>query len=270
MKKKQSAAILHSGPWKKVFGQFPEYLSRLTGWPIVEDDRDISFGYVLGWDEEKPPRCQTYIPFEAILSANDKREQYKRFKQFDVRIPETHLIDTKEGVFDFFESRPDKKWVLKWPDGCGGMGHQLLSSQTQITAFWRAPFLVQEFIRMNRPQVFRLTAADGIFFNWCVRKFPAEKKTSPWVSHALGAKFESIDQIPDEVEIEVKKALLATELFSSFGAVDLIQSEDGKWLVLEVNTDGVYHYVTREVGLPEYTKIFDQHIISSLERHLNM
>jgi hypothetical protein len=39
-----------------------------------------------------------------------------------------------------------------------------------------------------------------------------------------------------------KSALIATGLYDSFGAVDLLQDDRGKWYALEVGTDGIYSH----------------------------
>jgi glutathione synthase/RimK-type ligase-like ATP-grasp enzyme len=263
-----AAAILHAGPWKRVFGQFPDYLSRLTGLPITEADEHLDFAYLAGWNPGFAPSCPTYIPYESILLVHDKRKQAQAFIEGGVVIPETHLLDSIESLFTFYERRKDKEWVLKWPVGCSGMGHQMLNLNVQITPFWQPPFLVQEFIRLERPEVYRLYATDGETFGWVVRRSPPGKITSPWVSYSQGAEVEFFATPPQRVIPEVVRALKATGLQESFGAVDMIQSQEGRWLVLEVNTDGVFNYVERNVPSLELKGLLDHSVAQSFQKHL--
>jgi glutathione synthase/RimK-type ligase-like ATP-grasp enzyme len=262
------AGILHTGPWKRVFGRFPEYLSRLTGLPVTETDDRLDFAYLAGWDPVRAPSCPTYVPYESILLVHDKRRQARAFLEGGVAVPETHLLDSVETLAAFQERRRDKEWVLKWPVGCSGTGHQMLNSGVRITPFWQPPFLVQEFIRLERPEVYRLFAADGETFGWVVRRSPPGETASPWVSYSGGAEVEFLEAPPEKVLSEVLKALKATGLHDSFGAVDLMQSPEGQWLVLEVNTDGIYNYVGREVPVPELRELLDHHVARSFRKHL--
>ncbi|MFO0863250.1 MAG: hypothetical protein U0744_01075 [Gemmataceae bacterium] len=110
---------------------------------------------------------------------------------------------------------------------------------------WPFPLVVQEFIRLNDPQVFRIYAAGGSLFGWNVRRFPSGAKRSPWVAHARGARYEFPPSAPAEAETAARSALEATGLLDSFGCADLLCSAEGEWLVLEVGTDGMFNHVDR-------------------------
>ena len=263
-----TAAILHSTPWNRIFGQFPTYLSQLMGLPIVETDERLDFAYLVGWSPARAPSCPTYISYESILIAHDKRKQAHAFARAGVSIPETHLLDSIETLYTFYRRRRDKQWVLKWPVGCSGMGHQMLTQETQITTFWQPPFLVQEFVRLERPEVYRLYATDGETFGWVVRRALPGKGASPWVSYSLGAEVEFFENPPQEVIPEVGRALEATGLQHSFGAVDILRSSEGRWLVLEVNTDGIFSYVERQVPAQALREQLDHYVAQSFQKHL--
>jgi hypothetical protein len=55
---------------------------------------------------------------------------------------------------------------------------------------------------------------------------------------------------PREARRQAREALAATGLLESFGCADLLQAPDGRWLVLEVGTDGVNNHVDRHLDLP--------------------
>ena len=84
--------------------------------------------------------------------ASDKRLQAQVFREQSVPMPETHLLDTWDEVEQFRAARPDKEWCLKYPTGCGASGHRLLTVEMKLPASWPRPFVVQEFIRLERPK----------------------------------------------------------------------------------------------------------------------
>jgi hypothetical protein len=238
-------AILHAGPNRSYFGELPGYLARATGLPIVADDQDLDLAYVLAWYPDRPPRCRTFIPFASLLVCEDKRLQAEVFARAGVSTPEWHLLDGEAQLHQFRRARRDRTWALKWPVGCGAVGHRIVSAETRITRLWPTPLLVQEFIALREPAVYRLYAAAGKLFGWNVRRFPPGRTASPWVAAVAGAISIPLGEPPPEAASEVAKALEATGLLGSFGCVDLLLAPDGRWLVLEVNTDGLSSYVLR-------------------------
>jgi hypothetical protein len=167
-----------------------------------------------------------------------------------VPVPESHLFATWAEVRAFVTHRAERSWCLKYPTGCGAAGHRLLKRETPEPRGWPLPYLVQEFIRLDRPEVYRLYCAGGDLFGWVARRFPADVPVSPWVAHARGARYERAGQAPAPALTAARQALVATGLLDSFGCVDLLRRPDGAWLVLEVGTDGMYNHVDRDVGDP--------------------
>lgn len=259
-------AILHQGSSRVVFGSFPETLSRITGLPIVDTEEGLDWAYLLAWDAETPPRCRTFIPWDGIQFAHDKRTQARAFTERGIAIPETHLLPDAASVRRFVADRPDKDWTLKWPLGCGGTGHQILTSDTPITRAWPAPHLVQEFLRLESPSVHRLYVIAGEPLGWIIRRYPDGVTPSPWVALARGAIAEWAGDPPAEVVRLALGALRAGGLDQSFGCVDLLRHPDGHWVVLEVNTDGIYEYVARDLGLPDVTAELHNRLAAAVAR----
>lgn len=262
------AAILHGGPWKDVFGYFPAHLSACTGLPIAETPDGLDFAYVLGWFEHRPLPCASFIPLEAIDLAHDKRRQAVFFRDHGIAAPESVLLDTEEEVLEFPATRPDKEWILKWPVGCGGLGHQVLDGKAAITALWHPPFLIQELIRMERPRVYRLFSAGGEAFNWCVRESNERTASSLFVSGRGGATVRMEDPVPEDARNLAAKALKPAGIWDSFGAVDMIRSDEGTWYVLELNTDGIYHFLERIVDVPGFTETLDRFTNLAVQKRL--
>jgi glutathione synthase/RimK-type ligase-like ATP-grasp enzyme len=180
----------------------------------------------------------------AIALAADKRRLAEFFTQANVPIPETHLFGSWDDVQRFRASRSEMLWCLKFPTACGASGHRMLTDDKPPT-WWPTPFVVQEFVRMERPEVYRTYAVGGVTFGWMARRFPAHNEASPWVAHARGARYERAGEAPVAAVAVAKAALTATGLLNAFGCVDLLQKPTGEWVALEVGTDGLVNHVDR-------------------------
>jgi glutathione synthase/RimK-type ligase-like ATP-grasp enzyme len=248
-----SCAIVNAGGGAWAFEEHAHRLARAL-WLEVRETA-VDYLYLLAWDGPEPPPCrEMFIRYEAILAASDKRRLAELFERHSVAVPRTYVLESEAQVRRLAEREPDTEWVLKWPTGCGASGHRLLRSDVPIPRDWPQPYLLQEFVRMESPEVYRLYCVAGETFGWNVRRFPPGGRSSPWVAHAQGARYENAGPAPEEAEHEARRALSAAGLLSSFGCADLLRDSRGKWLVLEVNTDGVFNHVDRDIriaGLPE-------------------
>jgi len=138
--------------------------------------------------------------------------------------------------------------------------------QTEITALWRPPLLVQEFIALPDPGVHRLYSVANEPALWLVRSYPPGTPSSPWVSREHGAVPSLLGEPPAAAVRAAMAAMRAVGVADSFGCADLLRTPDGRWLVLEVNTDGVYQFIPREIGLPAYTAKLNELLRRALRR----
>lgn len=243
--------ILNSSPGAWAFEEHANRLSSVLGVEVRDCAQSTDLVYLLAWDHPTPPVCAgLFIPFEAIQVAGDKRLQAERFTMAGVETPRTLLLETEADVERAIEAEPSLRWVLKYPTGCGASGHRLLTKGVPLPAEWPRPFVVQEFIELEAPEVYRLYCAGGELFGWNARRFPSGTRPSPWVAHARGARYVAVGEPPLEAERQAREALAATGLLKSFGCADLLHAPDGRWLVLEVGTDGVNNHVDRHLDLP--------------------
>ncbi|HEX8914261.1 MAG TPA: hypothetical protein VF796_18070, partial [Humisphaera sp.] len=179
----EAVSILNAGPGDWAFRAHAEHLSRVLWVPVA--DSPAALNYVLACDESAAAAIgRSFIPFEAVRLASDKRLLAAAFAAAGVPTPTTHLADTPADVAAILADLPDGEWCLKYPTGCGGAGHRLLASPDDVPADWPRPYVVQAFVRMPRPEVYRLYAAGGVTFGWNVRRYAADVKPSPWVAHA--------------------------------------------------------------------------------------
>ncbi len=259
------AAVLHRGPLRRLFGDFPAQLANLLDVPILDDDRGVDLGLILAWDGS-PPRCRGFVPFDAILAAEDKREQFRRFHAAGVSIPESRLFDDFEAARAFAVSDPARRWLLKWPVGSGSVGHALINRESQVIPLWNPPFLIQEFIALDRPEVYRVMGCGGELFGFTVRTFPPGTPSHPLVSTHRGAVFALAGQVPPDVASQSRQALTLFGLLSTFGCVDLILPPKGAVLVLEVNADGLTQFVDRMPSLPGLSRELDERLRTAFHR----
>jgi hypothetical protein len=125
---------------------------------------------------------------------------------------------------------------------------------------WPKPFIVQEFVRLEHPEVYLTYCAGGELFGWVTRRFPSGTQSSPWVAHACGARYLRLGEIPNEVREISEQTLMATGLWNSFGCVDLICKPTGEWVVLEVGTDGLFNYVDRDLDDQDFEQELHQRV----------
>ncbi len=234
-----------SGAW--AFEPLALQLSAALGVDVSSEPRQ--FNYLLhAEDPSRADGIRTFIPPAAIRLASDKRLLASVFAAQGVPTPETRLMDTFDEVRRFVGQRTDREWCLKYPTGCGASGHRMVSTQDAEPRNWPRPFVVQEFIRMDRPEVYRTYGAGGEMFGWVVRRFPDGARSSEWVAHARGARYVALSDPPSTALDVVRRALVATDLLDSFGCVDLLRRPTGEWVVLEVGTDGLFNHVDRDLG----------------------
>jgi hypothetical protein len=245
----RQCCILNADPAGWVFDDLARSLSEALWVDVSTTARDYSYVLSLEVGQDDIPG-RSFIPLTSVHIASDKRTQAKAFLDGGVPIPTTHLVDSRDDANAIIASNPNSTWCLKWPIGCGAAGHRILTADVKIPDIWPRPYVVQEFIRLERPEVYRTYGIGGELYGWVVRKYPDGVEPSPWVAHARGARYADIGIPPPEAAARAVAALTATGLLSSFGCVDLLHSPDDGWLVLEVGTDGVYNHVDRDLELP--------------------
>jgi len=253
--------ILNAGGAAWAFDALARRLSVALGIPVVASPQ--AFNYLLAFDDD-PQECgASFIPLAGIRLASDKRLLAEAFQLGAVPTPRTYLVDSLADAERIRSAEPAREWCLKYPTGCGAGGHRLLTPELALPAGWPTPLVVQEFVRLDRPEVYRLYAAGGRLFGWVARRFPADTRPSPWVAHARGARYEPAGDAPDQAADAAQSALTATGLLDSFGCVDLLRRPTGEWVVLEVGTDGLFNHVDRDLGLPDREAEIDRRVAAA-------
>lgn len=257
--------ILNGGSGSWAFEPLAEQLSAALD--VVVSAEPCRFNYLLCLDtlpDDFPH--QVFIPLSSLRIASDKRLMAEAFHRNEVPTPHTVLLDLFSEVLQFVTQHAESEWCLKFPTGCGADGHRMIAASSPEPPYWPRPFIVQEFIRLERPEVYRLYCAGGELFGWLARRFPAGCQPSPWVAHAQGAHYERLGEPPQAALFAARAALLATGLYETFGCVDLLCRLSGEWVVLEVGTDGLFNYVDRELDNPELEAELLQRISRAFRR----
>jgi hypothetical protein len=250
---RKDCCVLNSGNGGWGFEPLALQLSSALGVDVASEPR--RFNYLLHVeDTEQPVGFHVFIPTKAVRLASDKRLLAAVFNEHGVPSPETHLLDSFDQVLRFVREHPGSEWCLKYPTSCGASGHRLISEASAEPPNWPRPFIVQEFIRLECPEVYRTYCAAGELFGWVARRFPEGTRLSPWVAHARGACYVRLDEPPAAALEGARRALVATGLWDSFGCADLLRKPTGEWVVLEVGTDGLFNHVDRDLGDQEFER----------------
>ncbi|WP_299410584.1 hypothetical protein [Acaryochloris sp. IP29b_bin.148] len=244
-----NVGILCGGSSGWVFEALAEHLSQVLSTQVVQ--HPAKFNYVLAYDKPDEIRENAwFIPFEGIHIASDKRLVAQSFHIANVCSPQTLLCDDLKTAQQEVLRDSSRNWCLKYPTSTGATGHRIFNAGTSIPTDWPLPIILQEFIELERPEVYRTYCAGGELFGWVVRRNPDATSKNPWVAHARGAQYSDCGEVPKEAVNVAAEALRATGLLQSFGCVDLLFSPSKGWVVLEVGTDGIFNHVDRDLGIP--------------------
>jgi len=262
---RNECCVLNSGTGSWAFEPLANQLSAVLG--IDVSDRPRRFNYLMHVEDTKLlDGCASFVPVSSIRLAADKRLLAQVFLGKNVPTPQTSLIEQFGEVQNFVRANASKKWCLKYPTSCGASGHRTVSATDDTPPNWPTPYVVQEFIELKQPEVYRTYCAGGEMFGWVARRFPAGSKPSLWVAHARGARYVKLDQAPPKALEAAKSALAATELWNSFGCVDLLCKPTGEWVVLEVGTDGLFNHVDHDIGDAPFERQIDERIAAAFWR----
>lgn len=265
--------MLNYGAAAWAFEGLATQLAAKLGTDVASSPR--AFNYVLGAEpSELPSKAAQFIDADTIRLASDKRVLANVFASANVPTPVTTLIDDLSDARTFVRTHSQSEWCLKYPIGTGATGHRLFDANTDVPPGWPAPYVVQEFIRLPNPEVYRIYAAAGELFGWLLRRYEGGSG-SPWVAHARGARWHRLPAAPAAATDAARAALVATNLLETFGCADLLQRVDGTWLVLEVGTDGLFTHVDRDLDDPVFESELLERVCASFVKrfralHLNL
>jgi hypothetical protein len=245
-----SCCILNDGVGAWAFAGLADQLSRALWLDVATAPR--AFNYLLSADGLDTQACgELFITYQAMQLAADKRLLAAAFAAAGVATPVTRLVGSLAEAERVLAEDTGREWCLKFPTGCGASGHRRLVPGMALPGNWPLPLVLQEFIRLDPPEVYRTYVAAGHPFGWVVRRFPEGVAPSPWVAHARGARYAEAGEAPAAAAAAARAALEAVGLWESFGCADLLRRPTSEWVVLEIGTDGMFNHVDRDLGLPD-------------------
>jgi hypothetical protein len=133
----KTRAVLNKGLSAWAFQELAQKLSNSLWLEISETPAD--YNYVLGWDGDDLDSSNTFIPFDGIKLASDKRLLADIFKKNNIPIPETYLFNTTQDVLNLLQNSSEE-WCLKYPISCGASGHRIVSDAKDIPQKWLKPY----------------------------------------------------------------------------------------------------------------------------------
>jgi hypothetical protein len=215
----ERACVLNYGAAAWAFEGLASQLAAKLGVDVASRPR--AFNYVLGaepWD--LPDKQAQFVDVDTIQLASDKRLLAGAFADAQVPTPVTALFADLSDARAFVKSSQQLEWCLKYPIGTGAVGHRLFGWDSEVPRGWPTPYVVQEFVRLRQPEVYRTYAAAGELFGWLLRRYEGGAG-SPWVAHARGARWHRLGELPGAAAAAATRALTATNLIQTFGCVDL-------------------------------------------------
>src|SRR5688500_17517855 len=109
------AVILNAGNEAWIFEEHAQRLARVMNLEVHPTPSD--YNYLLGWEGAEPPG-KSFISWEAIQLASDKRRLAEVFSKHQIATPRTYLLQSEEEVKQLISKETQSQWVLKWPTGC--------------------------------------------------------------------------------------------------------------------------------------------------------
>ena len=192
--KPEGCCVLNGGGGAWAFAGLARQLSNALWVDGSEMPRE--YNYLLFSDTPAQAiQGEPFIPIQSMRVAADKRLLAEVFASARVPTPETHLVasltEAEQLVAD-----DQRTWCLKFPTACGASGHRMYVPGMTLPKSWPFPLVLQEFIQLEQPEVYRTYGAGGQTFGWVARRFPVGTQASPWVAHARGRGTNSLGSHP--------------------------------------------------------------------------
>lgn len=197
---------------------------------------------------------------DALQRAENKVTQLKLASDLGFNLPETLITNDRRHLRDFSENHKNEGLIIK-PLFSGRMESEdqlqliytnelSLDHVKSIEQYDLTPCIFQR--KVPKQYELRVTIVDTQVFACRVNSQEHEKTKVDWRREKLP--FAPYDLPPD---ISAKCVTFVKSLDTSFGAIDLIKSTDGKYYFLENNPNGQWAWLEIETGAPITRAIID-------------
>lgn len=188
--------------------------------------------------------------------SNNKFGQLAVAAQNGIEIPKSLFTNDQEKVKAFFYEECNKLMIAKLHGTLSRSmsGNASFFPTTQITepnleglsTLVYCPMIFQEMI--PKAYELRIIYVDGEFFAGKINAGQSERGKTDWrIATDIYFKWESY-KLPDSVATSLAKMMQQMGLF--FGAIDMIRHQDGRYIFLEVNSQGEWGMLQRDLGYP--------------------
>ncbi|MDM1555745.1 MULTISPECIES: MvdC/MvdD family ATP grasp protein [Chryseobacterium] len=196
----------------------------------------------------------------------NKMLQLKIAQQNKLTIPPTIFSNDEEKVKAFFDQQCSGKAIAK----LHGVARKTMSGQNLISTMIieqetlddlsdiiYCPMIFQPYI--DKKYELRIMYVDGAFFTGKINN----SENADWrVSHE--GYFWETYELPDDVKIKLTSMMKEMGLYT--GAIDMIRGKDGIYYFLEINPQGEWGMLQKELGFPIAERIAD-HLIKRINIH---
>lgn len=188
--------------------------------------------------------------------SNNKLEQLSAAARCGIAIPKSLFTNDPEKVRAFFYEECDKQMIAKLHGtlsrSMSGDAPFFPTTQIQesslegLATLPYCPMIFQEMI--PKAYELRIVYVDGAFFAGKINAAESERGKTDWrIATDIAFGWEPYE-LPDAVASSLAKMMRDMGLF--FGAIDMIRHQDGRYVFLEVNPQGEWGMLQRDLGYP--------------------
>jgi glutathione synthase/RimK-type ligase-like ATP-grasp enzyme len=187
--------------------------------------------------------------------SDNKFEQLNLASESGLQVPKSLFTNNSESVKDFFYSECDQQMIAK----LHGALSRSMSGNTPffptttiekedlegLDSLIYCPMIFQE--RVEKQYELRIVYVDGVFFTGKINAENSIKGSTDWrAANDIRPSWESYD-LPLDVCESIKRMMKKMNLF--FGAIDMIRHKNGQYIFLEVNPQGEWGMLQKDLGL---------------------
>ncbi|MET3036190.1 MvdC/MvdD family ATP grasp protein [Chryseobacterium sp. NRRL B-14859] len=187
----------------------------------------------------------------------NKMFQLKIAKKNNLTIPETLFSNDEEKIITFFDKHCQGKAVAKLHsvvaksmDGESQIATMVIEKETlsYLSDIEYCPMIFQPYI--DKEYELRIIYVDGEFFTGKINN----SENADW-RVARDDYFWSAYELPEDIKTNLTSMMKEMGLY--IGAIDMIKGKDGAYYFLEVNPQGEWGMLQKELGFPIAERIAD-------------
>ncbi len=192
---------------------------------------------------------------ENINRASDKLYQLKVAKSLGISIPKTMITNDHKALLQFYKAldgRVITKMLTTLSYGMTASSFFMYTSKVKEEHLQNAellrycPMVFQEMI--EKAYELRIIYVDGQFFTGKINATKTAKGKVDWRrSHVHNVQWETY-QLP--LQIQGKLTQFMHKIKLTYGAIDIIKTAEGDYVFLEVNPNGEWGMIEKELGEP--------------------